>query len=214
MTKYAHNRQSSSPAAQDPGYAIADVEPTALRVDVGACLFRQGDRAVGIYRVKLGQMSLVRVTPDGARVPMHTAYPGELFAEASLFSAKYHCDAIALCDCEVMMYSKRELSRRLREKPDELWAFAAELAHRVQGLRTRLQIRQIRSARERVLTALKLKCGAKGSWILDVTLKHFADEIGLTHEALYRTLATLEREGYLRREQGQISMTQVGTDAG
>lgn len=176
------------------------------RVAAGACLFRQGDATIGMFRLKAGQISLVRVTPDGDNVPMHTVHAGEVFAEASLFSATYHCDALALCDCEVWMYRKADLVRQLKERPEDLWAFAAELAHRVQGLRTRLQIRQIRSARERVLNALKLKCGESGIWTMDVTLKHFANEIGLTHEALYRTLACLEREGSIRRSKDQITM--------
>jgi CRP-like cAMP-binding protein len=77
-------------------------------------------------------------------VPMHTARPGELFAEASIFSAYYHCDAIALRDCKVLVYPKSELTRQLKESQDELWAFTAELARHVQGLRTRLEVRQIR----------------------------------------------------------------------
>ena len=178
---------------------IANVTPAARRLAAGATLFRQGDRTFGIFRLVAGRISLVRVTPGGTEVPMQTVYPGELFAEASIFSAHYHCDAIALRDCEILTYPKAELIRVLKESADDLWAFTAELAHRVQGLRIRLEVGQIRSATERVLQSLRLRSDASGTWKMDGTLKRFAQEIGLTHEALYRALAALERDGRIVR---------------
>jgi CRP/FNR family transcriptional regulator, dissimilatory nitrate respiration regulator len=39
-------------------------------------------------------------------------------------------------------------------------------------------MRQIRSATERVLQSLRLRCGAGASWKVDGTLKQFAEDIG------------------------------------
>ncbi|GAB4404790.1 MAG: Crp/Fnr family transcriptional regulator [Rhodoferax sp.] len=176
------------------------------RVPADAALFRQGEPTFGFFRLVSGRIRLVRVTPAGTQVPMHSVRPGELFAEASIFSARYHCDAIATSACEVLVYSKGELLRRLKESREDLWTFAAELAHRVIELRTRLEMRQIRSAPERVLQSLELRCGASGAWKMDGTLKQFAEEIGLTHEALYRALAGLERDGRIARRDGEIKL--------
>lgn len=186
---------------------IAGVLPTPRRLAAGAALFRQGDATFGIFRLALGRLSLVRVTPGGAEVPMHTVRTGELFAEASLFSDRYHCDAIATQGCEVLVYPKAKLMRALRQDRDALWTFTAELAQRVQGLRTRLEVGRIRSAPERVLQALRLRCDASGAWKVDGTLKRFAEEIGLTHEALYRALAALERERRIARRGDEIRLT-------
>ena len=172
---------------------------TTLRLAAGAALFRQGARTLGLFRVLSGRVRLVRLTPGGTEVPMHTAVAGELFAEASIFSAHYHCDAIALQDCEILVYPKAELTRHLLVKPAMLWAFTAEMARRTQDLRTRLEVRQIRSAPDRVLQFLRLRCDADGNWSPPGTLKQWAQELGLTHEALYRALATLEREGRIQR---------------
>lgn len=185
---------------------IANVTPTVRRVAADAALFRQGDPTFGFFRLVSGRMRLVRVTPAGAQVPMHTVRPGELFAEASIFSARYHCDAIATRVSEVLVYPKAELTRRLKEEPHDLWTFAAELAHRVQDLRTALEMRQIRSAPERVLQSLRLRCGPSGAWKMEGTLKQFAEEIGLTHEAFYRALARLERDGRIARGGDKIRL--------
>lgn len=185
---------------------IANVTPAVRRVAADAALFRQGDPTFGFFRLVSGRMRLVRVTPAGTQVPMHTVRPGELFAEASIFSARYHCDAVATRPCEVLVYPKGEVTRRLKEEGNALWAFASELAHHVQELRTRLEMRQIRSAPERVLQSLRLRCGAGGAWKMEGTLKQLAEEIGLTHEALYRALARLEREGRIVRGKEEIRL--------
>lgn len=185
---------------------IANVTPAPRHVAANAALFRQGDSTFGFFRLVSGRISLVRVTSAGTRVPMHSVRAGELFAEASIFSARYHCDAIATMACEVLVYPKAELLRRLKHDSEDLWAFAAELVHRVHELRTRLELREIRSAPERVLQSLTLRSGASGTWKMDSTLKQFAEEIGLTHEALYRTLAVLERNGQIARGNREIRL--------
>lgn len=197
-------RPASAPALPAP--AFAGVTPVWRRVEAGAVLFRQGDRSIGIFRLQSGRLRLLRVTAEGAAVPMHTVREGELFAEASLFSPRYHCDAVALVACEVWMYPKAALTRRLTSEPDALWAFSRELAHHVQSLRTRLELRQVRSAPQRVLQALQLRCDEQGCWQPDGTLKQFAEEIGLTHEALYRALATLARDGRISRTRAAIRL--------
>lgn len=66
--------------------------------------------------------------------------------------------------------------------------------------RRRLELRNIRNARERVWQKLQLSpIRDDGTVIIDRPLKEMAGEIGLTHEALYRSLAALEKAGRIRR---------------
>ncbi len=189
--------------------ALPGLDPVPRRLVAGEPLFRQGDACVGVFRLVTGRIRLLRCTPGGSEVGMHTARAGELFAEASLFSTHYHCDAVALARSEVWLYPKEALARQLRAAPESLWAFTAELAHRLQGLRTRVEIRQIRSARERVLQFLRLRCDGSGLWTTEGTLKHLAEDLGLTHEALYRALAALAREGHIERLAAGIRLLPV-----
>jgi CRP-like cAMP-binding protein len=186
---------------------LSDVAPTLRRVASGAALFRKGHPTFAIFRVASGKIRLTRVTAGGAEVPVHTAHAGELFAEAALFSAHYHCDAIAVGDSEVLVYPKAEIVRALKMNEEVMWEFASVLAQRVQGLRTQMEIRQVRSARERILQSLRLRADHQGCWQPDGTLKQFAEEIGLTHEALYRALAALEGEGRIRRDMQRICLS-------
>ena len=188
--------------------SIAGVAPALRHVAAGEYLFRQGKATFGIFRLLQGRIRLVRVSADGTEVSMHGVRRGELFAEASLFSARYHCDAEATMDSEVLVYPRAELAQRLHDDREALWAFTGELARRVQGLRSLLELRQTRSAPERVLQFLRLRSDAQGVVRPDDSLKRLAEEVGLTHEAFYRALATLEREGAIKRSPGEIRLNE------
>lgn len=186
--------------------ALFDVVPDHRSLAAGAALFRQGDTSFGIFLLVSGRIRLQRITPDGVAVSIHLARPGELFAEASLFSEHYHCDAVAEVGSDVWVYPKEQLSQSLHTKPEALWAFTRELARRLQELRLRYELKQIRSATERVLQLLRMRSGKDGVYTIAGSLKDLAADVGLTHEAFYRALAALERQGRIARKEGAVRL--------
>jgi len=177
------------------------------KLKAGEALFRLGDKAAGFYEIVSGRVRLVRVDRVGRETVLHVAGPAETLAEASLFSGQYHCDAVANTDATVRVYPKRQVVSVFEKDPKALKTFTAMLAHQVMSLRTRLQQRNIRSARERVRQFLALNIGPDGRTVeLHGTLKDLAAEIGLTHEALYRALAALERAGEIKRGGNRIML--------
>jgi len=174
----------------------------------GEALFRLGDKTAGLCEIVAGRVRLARVDRSGHEIVLHVAGPGETIAEASLFSPTYHCDAIASTNATVRVYPKREVLAAFDRDPKAAQAFSATLARQVMNLRTRIEQRNIRSARERVRHYLVLNAGADQRTVeLHGTIKDIAAELGLTHEALYRTLAALERAGEVKRGRGKIVMT-------
>jgi CRP/FNR family transcriptional regulator, dissimilatory nitrate respiration regulator len=191
------------------GWMPAAIRAVAFerRLKAGEALFRLGDKAAGFYEVVSGRVRLVRVDRVGRETVLHVAGPAETLAEASLFSGQYHCDAVANTDATVRVYPKRQVISAFEKDPKALKTFTAMLAHQVMTLRTRLQQRNIRSARERVRQFLAFNIGPDGrSHELHGTLKDLAAEIGLTHEALYRALAALERAGEVKRAGNRIML--------
>jgi CRP-like cAMP-binding protein len=186
------------PASLEAGSVIRLLAPDEL-------LFRQGDPAAAIYKLESGRLRLIRRTVDDHLVILHTARRGEFFAEAPLFADAYHCDAIAAAPSSVRVYSKEVVKEALRTDPALAEEFMARLAHQLQELRTRMELRNIRSARERVLQYLRLRAGFHGRSIaIEGQLQDIAAEIGMTREVLYRTLAALETEGCLTRTEAAI----------
>jgi len=193
---------------------VKDWLPAALRaaavdrkLKAGEALFHLGDKAAGLCEVVSGRVRLARVDRSGHEIVLHVAGPGETLAEASLFSASYHCDAIASTNAIVRVYPKREMLAAFERDPRAMQAFCAMLARQVMSLRTRIEQRNIRSARERLRHYLALNAGADSRTVeLGGTLKDIAAELGLTHEVLYRTLAALERSGEIKRSRGKITL--------
>jgi CRP-like cAMP-binding protein len=169
----------------------------------GEYLFRQGDAASAIYEIQRGRLRMIRYTSDSRPVIVHTARQGQLFAEAALFADTYHCDAVATADTRVRIYAKKPLLAALRSEPELALHLTSVLAREVRALRERLEVRNVRSARERIIQHLALMADA-GALRLDGPLKDLAAEIGLTPEAYYRALAALEKEGAIARTGDRI----------
>ena len=166
----------------------------------GEALFQQGNTCYGIFRLNVGRVRLLRQTSAGDPVVIHVAMPGETFAEASLFSDTYHCAAVADIPSRVSIIPKDAILRAFRADPAAGMAFMARLAHRLQAVRSRLEIRNIRSADERTYQYLRLQVpSGKRELALDRPLKDMAAEIGLTHEAFYRALSSLAIAGAIVR---------------
>ena len=193
---------------------MADWVPPTVRaagveraLEAGHVLFRAGDPTAGFYEVVVGVVRLVRVDRAGREAVLHVASAGEALAEASLFSPAYHCDAIATTDAVVRLYPKAAVLAEFERNPKAAQAFMAMLAHQVMNLRTRLELRNIHSARDRVRHYLALNAGAdRRTVVVRGTLKDLANELGLTHEALYRTLADMAAEGEIQRRKGKITL--------
>jgi CRP-like cAMP-binding protein len=177
-------------------------------LSAGETLFRAGARSLGFYEVLTGRVRLARTDASGRESILYTATPGEALAEASLFSATYHCDAVATTDATVRLYPKAALLAAFEDDPEALRAFSAMLARQVMGLRTQLERNTMRSAADRLRHYLSLNVGADGHTVpLAGSLKELAANLGLTHEALYRALAKLAKAGEIKRGKGFVNLT-------
>ena len=188
--------------------------PTAVRaagvertLKAGQSLFRRGGRTMGLYEVVSGKVRLARVDRSGREAVLHSASAGETIAEASLFSPTYHCDAIATTTAVVRLYPKAAMLAEFRRTPKVAEAFMAMLARQIMNLRTSVEQRNIHSARERIRHYLAVNLGPDGRSVrLPGTLKDLAANLGLTHEALYRTLAEMQKDGEVERLEGKIRL--------
>ena len=169
-------------------------------------LFRRGDPIEALFRVEEGTIRLERHTIDGRRLILHVSGPGALIAEASLFAEAYHCDASAAEEAMVSACQRAELLAAMRGDPALALRFARLVAGQLQTLRQRLELRNIRSAEERVLLCLELKADAAGLVLVENRLQDIAAELGLTREAFYRALAALARRGLVRRDGTRIEI--------
>ena len=177
------------------------------RLIAGQMLFDQGDVAVGVYEVVSGKVRQARVDPEGRDVVVGIAGPGEMIAEASLFSRTHDCAATAVTNAVVRLYRKAFLLAQLERDPQAALSFMATLVEQILNLRIRLERRSIPSARDRVRHYLTSNAGGRERTVaLPSTLKDLAVELGLTHETLYRTLSDMIANGEIARLSGKIRL--------
>lgn len=171
------------------------LKPSRRSLVAGEVLFRTGDAATAVFHVEQG---VVRQSRAG--VPLHSAEAGTAFAEWALFTDTCPCDAEAVTDAVVLGFAKTPTLLLLKAHPEINLAFSAVLARQLHRMRGRLELVRQKGARERVLGYLVRAGAADRTTTLDRSLTEVAHDIGITREALYRTLAKLEAEGVVARD--------------
>ncbi|MBW4498279.1 MAG: Crp/Fnr family transcriptional regulator [Scytonema hyalinum WJT4-NPBG1] len=174
----------------------------------GENLFQQGDLALSFFVVETGRVRLVRYTSGDKEVTLQIAGSGEGIAEIALFSETYPCTAVAEVNSRVIIYPKEPLLSAIRNNPDLAEDFMAMLVRKIEDLKIRIELRDIRAAHERLLRYLRYQTqsGEQSVVNFDRPLKDIAVDLGLTPETLSRALTRLERDGMITRTRMQITL--------
>jgi CRP/FNR family transcriptional regulator, dissimilatory nitrate respiration regulator len=160
--------------------------PYTLRVfRKGQYLFHQGDAIVSMFLIESGEARLLRRQRGGGAIVLQRASPGSFLAEASLFTASYHCDATATTRVSARLISRLAMRKLLESDPAFAAAWASHLADEVRSTRQRAEILAFKTVAERLSAwiAAKDEFPPKGTW------KTVAQEIGTSPESLYREIA-------------------------
>ena len=172
-----------------------------MMMEKGQVVFRAKDEVDAVYRVLEGEVCLTRFSPEGAEIVLYRARKGDFFAEASLFGTHYHCDAICTHPGRCLRLPAEALRQRLANDPDFALEWIVTLSRSLRRQRAAQERLGLKSLRKRVIHYI-IDRGEEGRVELDQPVIRWAAELGASHEALYRTLAEMEREGLLQR-QGQ-----------
>lgn len=172
--------------------------------DAGATLFRQGEVPRSIFYVLAGEIRLLRRERDGMEVILQRSVSG-FFAEASLETEHYHCDAVAARASLVLSIPIQAFREALDEDRSFCRRWMSLLAREVRTLRAKCERLCLHGAEERILHYIESE-GMAGMVRLGQTRKAWATELGLTHETLYRTLRRLQQQGIIRIEANCIRL--------
>ena len=173
----------------------------------GQTLFARGAVPERVFWIERGEVRLQRATVDGRLIVLQRVRQGFL-AEASLQAPAYHCDAWVAQDGLAWSFARDPLLAALAESNALALWWAARLAQQLRDARLRCERLSLHTARARVMHALETE-GRDGVLALPALRKDWADELGLTPEALYRTLAALQREGMVALCDGELHQCAV-----
>jgi CRP-like cAMP-binding protein len=194
--------------------SVPDSLPSQLRdgasdrnLAAGQVLFHQRDPADYIFAVEVGRIRLISYTIEGNLVVFQIIRAGESFAESALFMELYQCNAIVEIPSRVICYPKTIVLEVLQNSPDLALNLLQRFDRKNKSLKQKLELRSIRSARDRLLQYLLFSASPGENTItFDRAYKDIAHELGLSPETLYRTLAELEREEIIIRQGRQIEL--------
>lgn len=183
-------------------------EPWAL--EAGRVLFRVGDTVHAIFAVLHGEIRLVRRDRNGSEIVLQRSRGG-FFAEASLWSEAYHCDAVAAVESALLRFPAQAFRDALNDDGAFREAWMAHLGREVRKLRAQCERLSLHGASDRILHYLEAE-GVDGSVELTQTRKAWASELGLTHEALYRALRRLQNGGVIKVVGNNVSVAECQAD--
>jgi CRP-like cAMP-binding protein len=172
----------------------------------GEPLFQQGAPATAVFKIVRGRLRMIRHLACGDRITIHTGRSSELFAEGSLFSDVYQCDAIAAEPTQIRACGKAEMLAAINGSPSTILALLEQVTRLLHHARAMRELRNIRSAEDRVLQHLHLSASKVGTVVFDRPLLEVAEDLGLTHEAYYRALAKLASAGAIKRTGRRIRL--------
>jgi CRP-like cAMP-binding protein len=191
---------------------LQDLLPAALRrlctqsrCVKGDLLFRQGKRPERMFYVASGEVALQRPGSDGGNIVLQRARQG-FVAEASLQSSKYHCDAAVTVSGTVVSLPIESIRQALLADSAFAMRWIRMLNQELMRLRLQCERLSLKRVRHRLLHLIETE-GQDGKLPLGAGLKQMSSELGVTHEALYRTVAKLEKQGLLRRKNGKIGIS-------
>jgi CRP-like cAMP-binding protein len=170
-------------------HAISDLfnvqEGRTRRLAPGEYLFHRDDPVSHLFIVLAGEVQLIRLQESGGAIILQRAGPGDILAEASVFSSHFHCDAVARGDSEVRSIGRGKFLERFHNDPKFAEVWGAHLAREIQATRLRSEILSLRTVAERLdaWLAWHENLPRRGEWA------QIAVQIGVSPEALYREIA-------------------------
>ena len=175
----------------------------AHHFEKGDYLFHQGKKPEYMFFIVSGEAVLTRTSSHGEPTILQRC-KGGFISEASLLVDDYHCDAIATHDGQAIILPITSLRDSLADRKFSL-KWVQLLSKEIMRLRTQSERLGLKDIRSKLIHLIETE-GKQGVLTLQSDYKSIASEIGVTHEALYRAITTLEKEGLLEKHPDSLEL--------
>ncbi|MFZ3219962.1 MAG: Crp/Fnr family transcriptional regulator [Rhodoferax sp.] len=170
----------------------------------GTCLFRAGDKPERMFFVVGGEVILERPGLQGASVILQRTRRG-FVGEASLKSAKYHCHGQVVAHTRIVQIPIGTVRDAIDSDPAFAGRWIGMLNKEVKRLRLQCERLSLTKVQERFVHLLETE-GNDGHFPIGAGIKSLAGELGVTHEALYRCIYAMEKQGTLKRTESHLCL--------
>lgn len=196
------------PTAEIPAALLLLLPPslqeqcTALHLVKGERLFDQGHHPERMFYICNGEAVLQRAGLHGDSLVLQRVRQG-FISEASLQSDSYHCESVMTASGNLVAIPIAAIKQELLANPEFAMRWVAMLNKELKRLRAQCERLSLKSVKDRLLHLIETE-GDNGKLALGTGLKSIAAELSVSHEALYRTVAELEKSHVLHREDAYI----------
>ncbi len=196
--------------------ALEALNPAIKRLQVGQCLYEQGDHSDFVYLVIDGWAFRYRTLGDGRRQIVDFALPGSLLGFGPSRLLTHGVEARTVCDLCVI--PRARFDELLMRVPALAFRLIQTLAQNEAIALERLMAIGRLSARERIahllveLVARARQAGLRVTdkgFTLPLTQTHIADATGLTSVHVCRTLAELRKDGVVLLRTGKLQILDI-----
>ena len=158
-------------------------------------LFFEGEPAGGFFILLAGRVRVYKSSPEGKEYTLHIIQPGQMFAEAAIFSGKgYPANCGALEKSEVAFFPKDRFLELIHGSPRVSLKMIASLAAFVREFNLKVEELSLKEVSARLATFLlgeRKRCGSD-CFKLEITKGELAARLGTVSETLSRNLKKMK----------------------
>ncbi|MBI3978369.1 MAG: Crp/Fnr family transcriptional regulator [Chloroflexi bacterium] len=171
----------------------------------GQVIYRQEDRAEGLFLLKKGRVRLSRVTANGKKLEVALLEPGTFFGEMPLLGERLrHADAEAVEASTLCVMSQADIERLVVGKPQVALRMLESLGRRLAESEARLEDLAYRSVAARLASVLLRLGRDRGDAIEGITHQELGDAVGAYRETVTKTLDEFQAAGYVELARRRI----------
>lgn len=173
-----------------------------LQASKGTRLFTTGEKPSHMFFVLTGEVVLERPGSKGELVVLQRVRQG-FIGEASLNSERYHCHGLVISASRLVQIPAHAIRAALETDPAFAGRWIQMLSQELKRLRLQCERLALPKLQDRLLHLVETE-GDVGRYPLGAGLKSLSAQLGVTHEALYRCVALMEKQGLIHRSQGDL----------
>ncbi len=169
----------------------------------GQLLFNQSDKVTSFYMVLSGRIKLFRMSPDGQEKIIEIVKPGEVFAEALMFTHQtdYPVSSAALSETIVISINVKNFLEMLNDSTATCLLLLGDMSFRLRKLINEIDTLTLHSGTCRVASYLIQEMSEdENNFKLDTAKNVIAARLSIKPETFSRIIKNLKNQGILTIE--------------
>jgi CRP/FNR family transcriptional regulator, cyclic AMP receptor protein len=176
-------------------------------------VFFRGDAADSMYFVLHGAIEISIATEEGKKILLSILQPGSSFGEIGVLDGGQRtANAVALENCHMWKLSQSDFMKAIENFPPEDWMkITRQLCALLRKVNYNLETFCLGNAETRLVAKLfelgqKSDADVSSGLTLKISQSQLAEMTNLSRETTNRILSQMEKEGFVKRSYGKITI--------